>query len=198
VLSGWTVAAHAVWLEDTDIATLGSALTGIAHNPSSNMMLASGIAPVTKMLARGLAVGLGTDSVAGSNNDLDMFEEMDLAAKLQKVATGDPTALSAQQAFAMATLEGARALRLSHLIGSLEAGKLADIISIRIDEPRAVPMYDVYAQLVYALKGSDVTDVMVNGKMIVRNRASLTLNRNAIFAKAAEYRDKIKASLARP
>ncbi|MEO5923578.1 MAG: amidohydrolase [Bryobacteraceae bacterium] len=195
VLSGWTVAAHTVWLEDEDIATLGTALTGIAHNPSSNMMLASGVAPIPKLIARGLSVGLGTDGPAGSNNDFDMFEEMDLAAKLQKVSTGDPTALTAQQAFAMATLEGARALRLGHLIGSLEAGKLADIISIRTDEPRAVPMYDVYAQLVYALKGSDVTDVMVNGKMIVRNRASLTMNRAAILAKAAEYHDKIAASL---
>ena len=197
VLSGWTLAAHAVWVEDTDIDTLASALTGIAHNPSSNMMLASGIAPVKKMLARGLAVGLGTDGVAGSNNDLDMFEEMDLAAKLAKVANNDPTALTAQQAFAMATLEGARALRMSHLIGSLEPGKLADVISIQIDSPRTTPMFDVYAQLVYAVKASDVTDVMVNGKMIVRNRASLTLNRNAILAKAAEYRDKIKASLAK-
>jgi 5-methylthioadenosine/S-adenosylhomocysteine deaminase len=197
VLTGWTVAAHAVWLDDNDFDTLTSARTGIAHNPSSNMMLASGIAPITKMLARDMPVGLGTDSVAGSNNDLDMFEEMDLAAKLQKVATGDPTALTAQQAFAMATLEGARVLHLSHLIGSLEPGKLADIISIRTDEPRAVPMYDVYAQLVYALKGSDVTDVMVNGKMIVRNRVMSTLNRAAILAKATEYRDKIKASLAK-
>jgi 5-methylthioadenosine/S-adenosylhomocysteine deaminase len=198
VLSGWTLAAHAVWLSDLDIDLLTAAQTGIAHNPSSNMMLASGIAPIPKLLARGLPIGLGTDGPAGSNNDFDMFEEMDLAAKLQKVTTGDPTALSAKQVFTMATLGGARALRLSHLIGSLEPGKLADIISVRLEDPRANPLYDVFAQLVYALKGSDVGDVMVNGKMIVRNRVPLTLNQRAILAKAAEYQAQIAASLAKP
>jgi 5-methylthioadenosine/S-adenosylhomocysteine deaminase len=197
VLSGWTVAAHAVWLTDNDIDLLRSSQTGVAHNPSSNMMLASGIAPVTKMLARGVTVGLGTDGPAGSNNDFDMFEEMDLAAKLQKVSTGDPTSINAQQAFAMATIEGARALHMSNLVGSIEAGKLADIISVRLEGPRATPLFDVYAQLVYALKGSDVTDVMVNGKMLIRSRASLTLNTSAILAKAEEYREKIAASLAK-
>lgn len=197
VLSGWTVAAHAVWLTDKDIDLLRAAQTGIAHNPSSNMMLASGIAPVTKLLARGVTVGLGTDGPAGSNNDFDMFEEMDLAAKLQKVSTNDPTALTAQQAFAMATSEGARVLKMSNTIGSLEPGKLADIISIRLEGPRPTPMYDIYAQLVYALKASDVTDVMVNGKMLLRNRAPLTLNTSAILAKAEEYRARIAASLAK-
>ncbi len=197
VLAGWTVAAHAVWLTDKDIDLLRAAQTGVAHNPSSNMMLASGIAPVTKLRARGVAVGLGTDGPAGSNNDFDMFEEMDLAAKLQKVSNNDPTALDAKGVFAMATIEGARALHMSNTIGSLELGKLADIISVRAEGPRATPMFDVYAQLVYALKGSDVTDVMVNGKMLVRDRRSLTLNTPAILAKAEEYRDKIAASLAK-
>lgn len=195
LLSTWTVAAHCVWLDDLDIRALAANQTGIAHNPSSNMMLASGIAPVSKLLAAHVAVGLGTDGPAGSNNDFDMFEEMDLAAKLQKVATGDPTALSAQQAFAMATLEGASALHLAHLIGSLEPGKYADIISVRLDQPHATPLYDVYAALVYALKASDVSDVMINGKMVVRDRKPLTLDGPAILAKAAEYRDKIRASL---
>lgn len=197
VLSGWTVAAHAVWLTDNDIDLLRAAQTGVAHNPSSNMMLASGIAPVTKLLARGVTVGLGTDGPAGSNNDFDMFEEMDLAAKLQKVSTGDPTAISAKQAFAMATSEGAKALHMSNVIGSLEPGKLADIISVRVEGPRPTPMYDVYAQLVYALKSSDVTDVMVNGKMVVRNRVAQTLDGPAILGKAEEYREKIAASLAK-
>jgi 5-methylthioadenosine/S-adenosylhomocysteine deaminase len=195
VLSGWTVAAHAVWLEDSDIDILRARLTGVSHNPSSNMMLASGIARVRKLLDRAVTVGLGTDGPAGSNNDFDMFEEMDLAAKLQKVAVGDPAALSAQQVFAMATLEGARALRLGHLIGSLEPGKLADIISIRLEVPWAVPLFDVYAHLVYSAKATDVSDVMVNGKMIVRNRVPQTLNAAAILAKAAEYQEKIAASL---
>ncbi|MEO8100686.1 MAG: amidohydrolase family protein [Acidobacteriota bacterium] len=197
ILGGPTVVAHAVWLDDRDIDVLAIHSTGVAHNPSSNMMLASGIAPVTKMLARAVNVGLGTDGPAGSNNDFDMFEEMDLAAKLQKVSTSDPTALSAQQAFQLATLGGAKALGMGHLIGSLEPGKLADIISIRLEDPRAAPLYDIYAQLVYALKGSDVGDVMVNGKMILRNRIMTTLNANAILAKAAEYGEKVKASLAK-
>jgi 5-methylthioadenosine/S-adenosylhomocysteine deaminase len=161
------------------------------------MMLASGTAPVVKLLARGVAVGLGTDGPAGSNNDFDMWEEMDLAAKLGKLANNDPSAISAEQVFAMATINGARALGMQDQIGSLEAGKLADIISVRLDAPRATPMYDVYAQLVYALKGSDVSDVMVNGRMIVRNRVMRTLNARAILAKAAEYREKIAASLGR-
>ncbi len=196
VLSGWTVAAHAVWLTDSDISLLRTSLTGVAHNPSSNMMLGSGVAPLPKLLASGVPVGLGTDGPAGSNNDFDMFEEMDLAAKLQKVG-GDPTALTAQQAFSMATLEGARALGMGSVIGSIEAGKLADVISVRLEGPRAVPMYDVYSALVYALKASDVTEVMVNGKLIVRNRAALTLNTGAILTKAEEYRGRIAASLAK-
>lgn len=195
LLAPWTVAAHCVWLEDADIELLARNQTGVAHNPSSNMMLSSGVAPVPKLISRGVSVGLGTDGPAGSNNDFDMFEEMDLAAKLQKLSTSDPTSLTAQQAFAMATMEGAKALHLSDRIGSIEAGKYADIISVRLDDPRASPLYDVHAQLVYALKGSDVSDVMVNGKMIVRNRQMLTLDGKAILAKAAEYRDKVRASL---
>jgi 5-methylthioadenosine/S-adenosylhomocysteine deaminase len=196
VLQGWTLAAHAVWLDPADFGLLRAAGTGIAHCPSSNMMLASGIAPVLKMLQAGIPVGLGTDGVAGSNNDHDMMEEMDLAAKLQKVSSGDPTALSAEQAFAMATIMGAQAMGMSKLIGSLEAGKRADIISLRLDEPNAQPMYNVYSQLVYSLKSSNVSDVMVNGRAIVRNRRMLTVDDKAILAKAEEYRAKVAKSLA--
>ena len=195
VLQGWTLAAHAVWLDPADFGLLRAAGTGIAHCPSSNMMLASGIAPVLKMLKAGIPVGLGTDGVAGSNNDHDMMEEMDLAAKLQKVSSGDPTALPAEQAFAMATIMGAQAMGMSKLIGSLEAGKRADIISIRLDEANAQPMYNVYSQLVYSLKSSNVSDVMVNGRAIVRNRRMLTVDDKAILAKAEEYRAKVSASL---
>jgi len=195
VLHGWTLAAHAVWLAPADFVLLRTAGTGIAHCPSSNMMLASGIAPVLKMLQAGIPVGLGTDGVAGSNNDHDMMEEMDLAAKLQKVSAGDPTALSAEQALAMATIKGAQAMGMSKLIGSLEAGKRADIISLRLDEANAQPMYNVYSQLVYSLKSSNVSDVMVNGRTIVRNRRMLTLDDKAVLAKAEEYRAKVLASL---
>ena len=195
VLQGWTLAAHAVWLDPADFALLRAAGTGISHCPSSNMKLASGVAPVLKMLEAGIPVGLGTDGVAGSNNDVDMMEEMDLAAKLQKVTSGDPTALPADQAFAMATIMGAQALRMGDQIGSLEAGKRADIISIRLDAPNAAPLYNVYSQLVYSLKASDVGDVMVNGRMIVRNRRMLTIDDKAVMAKAEEYRVKVAKSL---
>jgi 5-methylthioadenosine/S-adenosylhomocysteine deaminase len=159
------------------------------------MKLASGVAPVVKMLSLGLAVGLGTDGPAGSNNDLDMMEEMDLAAKLQKVTTGNPQALPATQAVEMATVLGARALGMEREIGSLETGKRADLIAIRLDEANAVPLYNVYSQLVYALKACDVRDVMVNGKLVVRNRQVLTLDAKQVLAKAAEYGAKVRASL---
>jgi 5-methylthioadenosine/S-adenosylhomocysteine deaminase len=196
VFAGWTLAAHGVWLNDGDMAILKRRGTGLAHNPSSNMKLASGVAPVGKILGLGIPMGLGTDGVAGSNNDHNMFEEMDLAAKLQKVVTGNPRALPATQALEMATITGARALRMDKLIGSLEKNKRADIIVVNTGAPHAVPMYNVYSQLVYALKGSDVSDVMVNGRTIVRDRRMLTLDSSAVLAKAAEYRERIKKSLA--
>src|SRR5579862_948278 len=129
VLTGWTLVAHAVWLDPHDFDLLKMRGTGVSRCPSSNMMLASGIAPVVKMLQLGIHVGLGTDGVAGSNNDHDLMEEMDLAAKLQKVTSGDPRVLPAEQAFAMATIIGARALKLDNVIGSLEKGKRADMIT---------------------------------------------------------------------
>ena len=195
VLAGWTLAAHGVWLTDGDLAILKMRGTGLAHNPSSNMKLSSGAAPVVKILARGIPMGLGTDGVAGSNNDHNLMEEMDLAAKLQKLVTNDPRALPAEQAFSMATDLGAKALRMDSLIGSIEKGKRADLITVLLTAPNAVPMYNVYSQLVYALKGSDVADVMVNGRMIVRNRKMLTLDAAAILAKASEYQQSIAKSL---
>lgn len=195
VLNGWTVAAHGVWLDDADMRILKARNTGLAHCPSSNMKLASGIAPVVKILSMGIPMGLGTDGVAGSNNDHDIMEEMDLAAKLQKVATFDPQALPAEEAFAMATIIGARALRLDAMIGSLEKGKRADVIAIRLDQPHAVPMYNVYSQLVYALKASDVADVMVNGRVIVRDKKIVTIDPAPVMAKAVEYQERVKKSL---
>ena len=195
VLDGPTIGAHGVWLDDADMKILKAHGTGIAHCPSSNMKLASGVAPVMKLLGLGVPVGLGTDGPAGSNNDFDLMEEMNLAANLQKVTLGDPTALNAQQAIAMATTLGARVVGLDKEIGSLESGKRADFIALRLDRPHAVPLYNVYSQIVYALKGSDVEDVVVNGKPIVRDGRSLTLDASAILAKAKEYGAKIAASL---
>jgi len=196
VLTGWTIGAHAVWITAADMGILKTRGTGLAHNPSSNMKLSSGAAPVVKILQRGIPMGLGTDGVAGSNNDVNLMEEMDLAAKLQKLVTNDPRALPAQQAFSMATDLGAKALRLDAIIWSLEKGKRADLILVRLNEAHAVPLYNVYSQLVYALKGSDVADVMVNGRMIVRDRKMLTLDAATVMAKAAEYQVRVAKSLA--
>jgi 5-methylthioadenosine/S-adenosylhomocysteine deaminase len=190
-----TLVAHAVWVTDNDIAILKRNHTGVAHCPSSNMKLASGVAPVVKMLNQGLSVGLGTDGPAGSNNDFEMLEEVDLAAKLQKLTAGDPTVLPARTAFAMATIMGAKVLRMESEIGSLEAGKRADLITIRLDRPNAVPMYDVYSQLAYALKSSDVDDVMINGKIVVRGGKCLTIDAASTMAKAKEYGIRIAESV---
>jgi 5-methylthioadenosine/S-adenosylhomocysteine deaminase len=195
IWNGRSVAAHAVWVDEADLAILKSRGVGVAHCPSSNMKLASGVAPVTRMLALDLAVGLGPDGPAGSNNDFNMFEEMDLAAKLQKVTTMNPQALPASLALEMATIRGARALGMEKEIGSLETGKRADLIVVRIDRANAQPLYDPVSQMVYALKGSDVRDVMVNGKPVVRDSKILTLNEAQILAKAAEYAAKVTESL---
>jgi 5-methylthioadenosine/S-adenosylhomocysteine deaminase len=195
VLDGWTIIAHGVWLDAPDAKILKAHGAGIAHCPSSNMKLASGVAPVVRLLALGIPVGLGTDGPAGSNNDFDLMEEMNLAADLQKVSTGDPTVIPAEQAVAMATILGARAAGLEKEIGSLETGKRADLITLRLDRPHAVPLYNVYSQIVYALKGSDVQDVAVDGKPIVRDGRSLTLDSVPILAKAKEYAVQVTASL---
>jgi 5-methylthioadenosine/S-adenosylhomocysteine deaminase len=195
VFNGRTVAAHCVWVEEADMTILQEHHVGIAHCPSSNMKLSSGVAPVVHMLALDLAVGLGPDGPAGSNNDFNMFEEMDLAAKLAKVTTMNPEALPASAALEMATIRGARALGMEKEIGSLAAGKRADLIMVRIDRPNAVPMYDPISQMVYALKADDVRDVMVNGKLVVHDGRILTLNPAQILLKAAGYRAKVSASL---
>jgi len=195
ILGPDVVAAHCIYVDDADRKTLAARQVGCIHNPSSNMMLASGVAPVVEERAAGIAVGLGTDGPAGSNNDLNLMEEMDLAAKLQKITKMDPRALGAEAAVEMATIEGARALHLEKEIGSLEPGKKADIILISLDKPNAVPIYDVYAQLAYALKAGDVEAVVIGGRIVMRDRKLLTLNEPEILAKAREYRAKVKASL---
>jgi Cytosine deaminase and related metal-dependent hydrolases len=198
IFGGRTVAAHAVWVDSADLETLRLRHVGVAHCPSSNMKLGSGAAPIVRMLSLGISVGLGPDGPAGSNNDLNMFEEMDLAAKLQKVITLDPQSLPATAAFEMATMGGARVLGLQREIGSLEPGKRADMISVRLDQPHAVPLYEPVSQLVYALKASDVRDVMVNGRTVVQDRQILTLDMKQVRAKAEEFQAKVRASLAAP
>ena len=195
ILGPDVVAAHCIFVDETDRKILAQRKVGCVHNPSSNMMLASGVSPVPEMRAAGVAVGLGTDGPAGSNNDLDLMEEMDLAAKLAKITKSDPLALNAKAVVEMATIDGARALHMEKEIGSLEAGKKADIILIGLDAPNAVPMYDVYAQLAYALKGSDVETVVIGGRVVMRDKKVLTVDEAAVIAKAREYKNKIEASL---
>ncbi|MCZ2149487.1 MAG: amidohydrolase family protein [Bryobacterales bacterium] len=194
-LNGRTLGAHGVWLDDNDLRILKEHGTGLAHCPSSNSKLASGVARVPRILEMGIPMGLGTDGFAGSNNDANLFEEMDLAAKLQKVTNLNPVLLPATQALEMATITGARALGLEKEIGSLEPGKRADMITVMVNAPNAIPMYHVMPQMVYALKGANVNDVMVNGREIVRNRRVLTLDSVEIARKVSEYQARISESL---
>ena len=189
------VAAHCVWVDAADISALAAFGVGCTNNPSSNMKTAAGVSPVPELLAAGVAVGLGTDGAA-SNNNLDMFEEMDLAAKLQKITRMDPRALPAEQVVEMATIGGARALHLAKQIGSLETGKKADVILIDTTAPHATPMYNVYSELVYALKSSDVKTVIVGGRILMKDRRMRTMDEPEILAQAREYQKKISASLA--
>ncbi|HUL33880.1 MAG TPA: amidohydrolase [Candidatus Eisenbacteria bacterium] len=189
------LAAHCIWTDYTDMKILAERQVGCVHNPSSNMMLASGVAPVVDQRAAGMRVGLGTDGPAGSNNDLDMMEEMDLAAKLQKTNRVDPRALGAEGAMEMATIEGARAMHMEKEIGSLEIGKKADFDILTLDVPNAVPMFNVYSQIVYALKASEVETVVVGGKTLMQDRKLLTVDEAAALAKGREYGKKVAASL---
>jgi len=198
ILGPDVLAAHCIFVDEADRKVLARRQVGCVHNPSSNMMLASGVSPVPEMRAAGIAVGLGTDGPAGSNNDLDLMEEIDLAAKLAKITKMDPLALNAKAVVEMATIDGARALHMDKEIGSLEAGKKADFILIRLDRPNAVPMYDVYAQLAYALKASDVETVVIGGKVVMRDHRVLTVKEDEAVAKAREYRKRIADSLGLP
>jgi 5-methylthioadenosine/S-adenosylhomocysteine deaminase len=195
IFNGRTVVAHCVWMDDADLDIVKRRGAGVAHCPSSNMMLASGVARIAKMLSMGIAVGLGPDGPAGSNNDFNLFEEMDLAAKLAKVTALDPRVVPAAAALEMATIGGARVLGMEKEIGSLEAGKRADLIAVSLGRPHATPLYGAVSQMVYALKASDVRDVMVEGRPVVRDARILTLDEKAILEKAAEYRTQILKSL---
>jgi 5-methylthioadenosine/S-adenosylhomocysteine deaminase len=197
VLGPDVLGAHCIWVNAADIATLAHYGVGCSHNPSSNMKTAAGVMPVIEMREAGIAVGLATDGAA-SNNNQDLFEEMDLATKLQKISRMDPRALPAEQVVEMATVDGARALHLEKQIGSLEAGKKADLIIVDINAPHATPMYNVYSEIVFALKASDVRTVIIAGRVIMEERKMLTLNEEEILQKAKEYQKKILASLASP
>ena len=194
VLGPTTIGAHGVWVNDADIAILKRTGTGVAHNPESNMKLASGAAPVTKYLAAGVKLGLGTDGAA-SNNDLDMFEAMRQASFLAKHSTHDPTAVKAQDALDMATMGGARVLGMEKTIGSLEAGKHADLITVSMRAARQTPIYNPVSHIVYVTRGDDVRNTIVNGKILMRDRILKTLDRAAVIADANRLAQKVREAV---
>ena len=199
LLEAKVLAAHCVWIDDGEMRTLLHAHSGVAHNPSSNLKLASGAAPVKRMLDNGLNVGIGTDGPA-SNNDLDMFEEVRLAAFLAKTTSNDPTALPAQQALEMSTSMGAKALHIGDITGSIEPGKRADLILVDLSRLHSSPHFQrdpnaAYAQLVYSAKSSDVSDVMVDGKWLMQDKVLLTINETEILREAQDYARKIDTFL---
>jgi 5-methylthioadenosine/S-adenosylhomocysteine deaminase len=193
-LSNRVIAAHVVWPSEEELGLLKKLGVGIVHNPQSNMKLASGVAPVPEMLKEDLPVGLGTDGAA-SNNDLNLWEEMDTAAKLHKLISKDPKVVTAEEAFEMATLRGARALHLEKEIGSLEKGKRADLVIVDLDDLNQMPSYNIYSDLVYATKAADVRTVIVEGRVIMRDRRLLTLNEATIKTDARRFRERIINSL---
>jgi 5-methylthioadenosine/S-adenosylhomocysteine deaminase len=191
LLNRHLVADHAVVLTEEDMELLAGSGAKVAHCPESNMKLASGIAPVTELLARGVPVGLGTDGCA-SNNNLDMFQEMDTAAKLQKVHHLDPTALPAAEALALATRGSAAVLGLDQEIGSLAPGRKADVVVIDLNQPHLTPLYDPYSHLVYAVGGGDVQTVLVHGRLLVQDRKLLAFDLEETLAKARELARRVK------
>ncbi|HEX2639887.1 MAG TPA: amidohydrolase, partial [Pyrinomonadaceae bacterium] len=193
-LNDRVITAHDVWITDEEIDILKRTGAGAAHCPQSNMKLASGVAPIPQMLSKNIPVGLGTDGAA-SNNDLNMWEEMDTAAKLHKVNARDPKVVPAEAAFEMATIRGARALHLDKKVGSIEAGKRADIVIVDFDDLNQVPHFNVYSALVYSTKASDVRTVIIDGRIVMQDRVLLTLNENAIKKDANAFRTKIINSL---
>jgi 5-methylthioadenosine/S-adenosylhomocysteine deaminase len=191
-----TLVAHGVWVTDEDIAVLKRRNVGVSHNPESNMKLASGAAPVVKYMKENVALGLGTDGAA-SNNDLDMFGAMRQASFLAKHTTRDPTAVPAQAALDLATVGGAKALGMDRLLGSLEAGKRADLIVVSFAAARQTPLYDPISHLVYTTRGDDVRTTVVNGRVLMRDRQVRTLDRAAVIADANKLAARVRAAVGR-
>lgn len=192
VLDDKTIAVHCNWLTKEDMEIFADTGVGVSHNPESSMKLATGVAPVPEMLERKINVGLGTDGCA-SNNDLDMFREMDSAAKIHKVMSLNPTAMSAQTVLQTATIGGAKLLGLDNLTGSIEVGKRADIILIDMNQPHLTPVYNYYSHLVYAARGADVKTSIINGKIVMRERKLLTIDLPKIIDAVNQIADKIAA-----
>jgi 5-methylthioadenosine/S-adenosylhomocysteine deaminase len=186
------LAAHCVWLTDHEIEILARKGVGVSHCIESNLKLASGIAPVVKMLKAGVKVTFGTDGAA-SNNDLNILSEMSTAAKLHKAVSGDPTALDAKTALLMATRWGAEVLGLGKFTGSIEEGKAADLVMANLDKPHLIPMYNIYSHIVYSMRPSDVEMVMVDGKIVVGEGKLMTADESEILSKAKKWGEKISS-----
>ncbi len=191
VLSERMSAAHCVWLTDSEIELLAKRRVGVSHCIESNLKLASGIAPLPKMLKAGVKISFGTDGAA-SNNDLSVLGEMSTAAKVHKAVSGDPTVVDSKTSLLMATRWGAEILGLGDKIGSIKEGKLADLVIASLEQPHLTPLYDIYSHITYCLRPSDVETVMVNGKIIIDNRRPVTIDEEAVMAKAREWQEKIK------
>jgi 5-methylthioadenosine/S-adenosylhomocysteine deaminase len=189
-------AFHCVCMDDEDIKLFSDCGCKVVHNPESNMKLASGVAPISAMLRSGITVGLGTDGCA-SNNNLDMFQEMDTAAKLEKVERLDPTVMSAQTVIRMATRDGARVLGMGNLVGSLQVGKKADIILIDLNKPHLTPLYNEYSHLAYTMNGSDVETVVINGKVVMEHRMLTTINEQAVMDRVRSIAKRVQETLHR-
>jgi 5-methylthioadenosine/S-adenosylhomocysteine deaminase len=194
IWNGRSLAAHAVWLDEADMKTLAARGVGVAHNPESNMKLASGIARVPDWLAAGMRAGLGTDGAA-SNNDLDMFEAMRVAAFLHKVATNNPQTLPARQVLELATRRGAEALGLGDRIGSLEAGKEADVITVAMEGARQTPMFDPMSHLVYVARGADVRTTIVGGRVLMRDRRVQSLRPADVLRDGRAMAERVRAAV---
>ena len=192
LLGAHLIADHCVHLGQSEITKMAEHGVKVVHNPESNMKLASGIAPIPELIKQGVTVGLGTDGCA-SNNNLDLFSEMDTAAKLHKVHAMDPTAVDAVTVLRMATIEGARALGLQDITGSLEIGKKADVIVIDTHKPHLTPMYNATSHLVYAASGNDVTHSVINGKLVMEDRKLLTLDLDEVIAHSREISVQVKS-----
>ena len=184
ILDANTLLIHAVWVDAADIETIANRAAKVSHTPGSNMKLAAGVAPVPEFLRAGVCTGIGTDGSA-SNNNLDLFQEMNLTAKVHKVHTLDPTVADARSVLEMATINGARAIGLGADIGSLETGKSADMIVINTRQPHLTPLYNPVSHLVYCASGSDVRDVIVSGQVLVKNRKLLTLDLEDVLDRVA-------------
>jgi 5-methylthioadenosine/S-adenosylhomocysteine deaminase len=185
-----TIAAHSIWLDGEELDLLAAGKVKVAHDPESNMKLGAGVAPVPEMLRRGIDVGLGTDGCA-SNNDLDLFGEMGMAAKLHKVFSGDPTVLPAERVVEMATIGGARVLGMADRIGSITPGKEADIILVDIRKPHLTPIYNPFSHLVYAARGADVVTSIIGGRIVMKNRRLLQIELAAVMEEVRRIADRI-------